>query len=69
MTANMKEVAFNPKFSLKENLDFYVNRIMGQFCMSVDVSIIDIEDIYSKAGGFQESDIACSQVKVVVTRT
>lgn len=68
-TADMREVSFNPRFSMKENLDFYVNRIMGNFYMIMDVDKLDVNDIYGKSVGFVLEDTNCVQVKVVARRT
>lgn len=68
IAAEVHEVTYNPRFSIKENLDYYVNRIFGNFCMVVDVEKIDFEDIYGKSVGFQLSDTNCVKVKVVARR-
>lgn len=64
----LREVKYNPVFSVKENLDYYVNRIMGTFTMLVDVDRIDISDVYGHANLFTISDINCNTVRVVATR-
>ena len=54
---------------MKENLDFYVNRIIGNFYMIMDVDKLDVNDIYGKSVGFVLEDTNCVQVKVVARRT
>lgn len=65
----MKEVTFNPRFSLQENLNYYLNRIIGHFYMTIPTDVIDIEDIYGHAVGFCLGDIGKDDLKVVARRT
>ena len=67
-TDDMREVSYNPRFTVEENLAFYVNRLLGFFYMVIDVDKLNVQDIYGKAVGFQESDINCLKVKVVAKR-
>ena len=67
-TDDMREVSYNPRFTVEENLAFYVNRVLGFFYMVIDVDKLHVQDIYGKAVGFQESDINCLKVKVVAKR-
>lgn len=62
------ETVFNNKFSLMDNISYYVNRIMTRFYMDVPVSCVPIEDAYVHAGKFQFSNINDNSVRVVVAR-
>jgi hypothetical protein len=68
-TSDMREVTYNPRFSVEENLGFYVNRIVGNFFMIVPVEKIDVADMYGKSVGFQLCDTDCVNIKVVARRT
>lgn len=63
-----REVTCNTRFSVKENLDFYVNRIVGKFYMLVDIDKLPIEEFYGKSVGFTLSDLNNNKVKVVACR-
>lgn len=67
-TDNMRSVTYNPRFSIQENLDYYVNRIMGQFYMVIPVEKIEIQDVYKKSVGFTLDDLTAYEVKVVASR-
>ncbi len=64
-----REVTFNPRFTIEENLHFYVNRIMKLFYMSVIVDTLDIPDMYGKSVGFAWDDLSADKVRVVAKRT
>lgn len=66
--AELQDVVFNKMFSLDDNLAYYTNRLLGSFCMQVDMSVINISDIYGKSLCFSESNLQDSKVKVVAVR-
>lgn len=68
ITNDMREVTFNPRFTVEDNINFYVNRIIGFFFMVVDVDKLNVPDMYGKSAGFQEKDLNCLKVKVVAKR-
>lgn len=68
VTSKFREVIYNPTFSIEENLNYYVNRIMGTFFMKVPENAIPMEMIYGKCSSFLVNDIGCENVKVVVAR-
>ena len=68
-TEDMRQVTFNPRFTLEENLHYYVNRIIGNFYMSIPVDVVPCEDVYGKSVGFQIEDTDCVNIKVVAKRT
>jgi len=68
ITADLREVTYNPRFTITENLNFYVNRIIGDFYMVVNVDKLEVNDLYGKSAGFQLSDVDCAEVKVVARR-
>lgn len=63
-----QEVLFNNRFSLEENIAYYVNRILGMFYFYIDVDDIPTKSIYGKSVGFLFSSIEDTKVKVVVCR-
>lgn len=69
ITDDMRETKYNPRFSIKENLDFYVNRIFGNFYMNILVDKIPVGDMYGKSVGFMLADMDSVDVKVVARRT
>lgn len=66
--ADLQEVAFNPRFSLDDNLAFYSNRILHTFCMTVDLKYIDISSIYGRSMLFKQSNLNDTCIKVVAVR-
>ena len=64
----LREVKYNPQFTVDENLGYYVNRIKGTFTMLVDIDHVNIEDVYGHAHRFTISDINCNTVRVVAAR-
>lgn len=68
ITDDMREVTYNSRFSIKENLNFYVNRIVGNFYMVVDLDKIDIFDVYNKSFGFKLNNLYDTNIKVVGRR-
>lgn len=68
ITDDMREVTYNSRFSIKENLNFYVNRIVGNFYMVVDLDKIDIFDVYNKSFGFKLNNLHDTNIKVVGRR-
>ena len=68
MTDDMRQVTFNSRFSICDNLDYYINRIIGNFYMFVDIDKLDVKDVYNKSFAFKLEDIDNNQVKVVARR-
>lgn len=68
ITDGIREVIYNPVFSLEENLGYYVNRIMGTFYMKAPIDMISIEDAYTKSSSFGLEHIDHNTVKVVAAR-
>lgn len=66
--SDMKSVKYNPIFSIKENLTYYCNRIMGTFYMEVPVDDIDLKDIYGKTLLFDKNHLSDARVAVVAGR-
>lgn len=66
--ADIREVKYNPKFSLQDNVGYYINRIVGQFKLSVPVESLRYEDIYGHSVGFSINDANCRDIKVVACR-
>jgi len=67
VTADAREVTYNPRFSIEENLNYYVNRIFTPVYMKVDLSD-DLSDVYGHAFGFEFSNVLDKTVKVVARR-
>lgn len=67
-TSNYRVVNFNPRFSLEDNLNFYVNRITGWFQMLVPLEAVSINDVYNHAANFEFKDLDCTDVKLIVRR-
>lgn len=66
-TENNPKVVYNPVFSIKENLDFYVNRMLTSFYMDVPTDRVEPADVYGKTVLFEASDMKENSVRVVVT--
>lgn len=67
-TPKLVSVIYNPNFTVKENLDYYANRILGAFTMIVDVNDLDMGSIYQHSMSFLLEDIDTEKVKVVASR-
>lgn len=65
---NTKCYSFNQMFTVQENLNYYLNRVMGRFCIIIPVDYLDIKEIYEKSFGFFEYPENIKNAKVVVTR-
>ena len=63
---NFPMVPYNPVFSIDDNLNFYVNRMLTSFYMDVPIDKIDVKDVYGKTILFKPSDMDCDMVRVVV---
>lgn len=67
-TQNLKEVTFNPRFTLEDNLAFYSNRILSSFCMTVEVDKLSIPDVYGRCMLFSKDNLHDTNIKVVAVR-
>ena len=63
---DLRKVVYNPLFSLKDNLNFYVNRISTTFLMEVPMDVIEISDCYGHSNLFDFSNLNDEKAKVVV---
>lgn len=66
---NLREVIFNERFSLEDNLAFYSNRLLGPFCLEVSSDVINIDEVYNRSMLFKANNLRDLKVKVVATRT
>ncbi len=66
---NVRELIYNPMFTLEENIGYYVNRVLTSFYMKIAVNKISLDYIYGHAVGFDIHDLGCDDVKVVARRT
>lgn len=66
---NLREVVYNKRFTLDDNLCFYSNRLLVPFCLEVDVADLDLHDVYGKSMLFTFSHLNATTVKVVAKRT
>lgn len=65
---DIQSVIKNPTFTVKENLDFYVNRILKTFCMEVDIAELELEDMYGKSAMFEIGNLNDVTCRLVVAR-
>lgn len=65
---DMRKVLFNPRFTLDDNLHYYVNRIMTDFYMTIPVSIIPPKEVYDRSVGFRYADMQCNEINAVGRR-
>lgn len=63
-----REVTYNPRFTIKENLDFYMNRIFSPIAMKVEIKDENLGEVYNHAFGFELENISDVYVKVVAQR-
>lgn len=64
----MNDAIYNERFTLEENLNFYVNRLVGDFYMTVPIDKISIPEIYGKSVAFTFNDLDVEEIKVVCKR-
>lgn len=63
------EASFNPRYSLTENLNYFVNRVQDCFKMTVPITSIELNaDTFNRCLNFQMSDINCTEVLLYVRR-
>lgn len=62
------EFAFNPKFSLEENMNYYANRTTSNFVLLVDWNVPTLEDLYENCAVAKWESIDDDKVKVIVCR-
>lgn len=66
----LREVIYNDKYSVMENCNYYVNRMLDSFCMLLEVRQVPIEIIYGHCDGFTFSDIStAAEVRMVIGRS
>lgn len=63
-----REVIFNDRFTLEQNLIYYSNRLLTPFSMTVNPEIFSFEQCYEKAAYFTAAPAKDEQVKVVAVR-
>lgn len=68
ITDDMTEAAYNNRFSLTENLNYYANRMLGYFYMKIPIDIVEVPDVYTKTVSYEYSNLQDSEVKVVARR-
>lgn len=68
VSKDIREVKYNERFTIEENLNFYVNRLTKTFAMDVSPSVLDLDILYSKANMFGDKDMHDKMVKVVGAR-
>lgn len=68
ITDDMSELAYNNRFSILENLSYYVNRVMGYFYIKVPIDVLTVEDVYNKTVSYEFDNLHDSEVKVVAKR-
>lgn len=66
----LREVIYNDKYSVMENCNFYVNRVLESFFMMLKVSQVPIDIVYGHCDGFTFSDIStAAEVRMVIGRS
>lgn len=65
---NLREMIYNKRFSLEDNLCYYSNRLLVPFYLVVDVADLNIKDVYGKSMLFKSSNLNDTKVKVVGKR-
>lgn len=65
---NLKEVSYNSRFSVDDNLAYYSNRILSTFCMQVEADRLSIDQIYGHSMLFEQKNLHDRYVKVVAKR-
>lgn len=68
VTTNLREVIYNDRFSLADNITYYSNRILSPFCFEIPSSEIPFEDVYGRSMLFKLSNLKDVKVKVVAKR-
>lgn len=67
VTNDAREVTFNPRFTVVENLNYYVNRIFQPVYMQIPIET-DLGEVYNHAFGFEFSNMDDKTIKVVARR-
>ncbi len=62
------QVTFNPDFTIEQNTNFYVNRLLRPFLMQIPASLPTYEDIYEKARFFEVSNFKDTEILVLTRR-
>lgn len=65
----MRRVLYNPTYTFEENLNYYLNRILGKFYLVVPVDVIDVKSVYSHSIRFNLENIDDKEVVVMVWRS
>lgn len=68
VTDSLWAVNYNEAFSIEDNITFYANRLFKPFVMTVPVSRLSLDQIYTSATTFSNKDIFTKNVKVVGCR-
>ena len=68
ITTSLREVEYNNRFTVDENLAFYCNRILTPFCMTVSVDDISLDTIYGRSMLFKPENLKDSNIKIMVVR-
>lgn len=65
---SMPSVAFNDRYSVKDNLAYYTNRLTKPFVMQVPLEFLEIQEFYGRVSGFTVANCDDECVKVVCKR-
>lgn len=65
---SMPAVTFNDRYSIKDNLSYYTNRLTKPFVMKVPLELVELSDIYGHVSGFSLDNCDDEFVKVVCKR-
>lgn len=65
----LREVIYNDRYSVMDNCNFYVNRILSAFCMKLIPNQVPIDLIYGHCDGFTFDDMYGKQVRMVIGRS
>ena len=64
----LRTMAFNDKFSIPDNIIFYVNRYKDPFCIEIPIDCVKPEDVYGHTHKFEFQNIHDNACRVVVMR-
>lgn len=62
------EYPLNANFTLQQNINYYANRVFKPFSIVVDMSSVDVDDVYEHSSWFTDKNLRDTEVRVVVLR-